>query len=266
MDFKQHLIVAAKGAVVGGTMLVPGVSGGTMCIILGIYDQLIHGVSTFFQNKRVNFWLLFWFCLGAGAGIFLLSQPLFRLMELYPKPASFFFMGAVAGSVPMTFRKSKVTSFTWRVPVYVVAGMFIVWALAKLPTMEQMESGGLDYYVMLVISGVVAAVALVLPGISVSYLLLVLGMYSSTIKAIGSLDFQYLIPLGLGLALGVVATTKLLEHLMQVYPRATYLIILGFVVASIPTIFPGVPGGLELAVCAVTLLAGFCVVYKVSQL
>lgn len=49
MDFKQHLIVAAKGAVVGGTMLVPGVSGGTMCIILGVYDRLIHAVSTFFR-------------------------------------------------------------------------------------------------------------------------------------------------------------------------------------------------------------------------
>ena len=266
MDFKQHLIVAAKGAVVGGTMLVPGVSGGTMCIILGVYDRLIHAVSTFFQSKRANFWLLFCFCLGAGAGIFLLSKPLLQLMELFPKPASFFFMGAVAGSVPMTFQKAKVTSFHWRVPVYVVVGMIIVWVLAKLPTMDQMSGGGLERYAMLVVSGVVAAVALVLPGISVSYLLLVLGMYSTTIQAIGNLDFEYLIPLGLGGILGVVATTKALEHLMQVYPRATYLIILGFVVASIPTIFPGVPAGAEWIVCALTLAAGFGVVYKVSSL
>ena len=247
-------------------MLVPGVSGGTMCIILGIYDQLIHAVSTFFQNKRANFWLLFWFCLGGGTGIFLLSRPLLQLMECFPKPAAFFFMGAVAGSVPMTFQKARVTSFHWRVPVYVVVGMIIVWALAKLPTMDQMSGGGLERYAMLVVSGVVAAVALVLPGISVSYLLLVLGMYSTTIQAIGNLDFEYLIPLGLGGILGVVATTKALEHLMQVYPRATYLIILGFVVASIPTIFPGVPAGAEWIVCALTLLAGFGVVYKVSSL
>ena len=187
-------------------------------------------------------------------------------MELFPKPASFFFMGAVAGSVPMTFQKAKVTSFHWRVPVYVLVGMIIVWVLAKLPTMDQMSGGGLERYAMLVVSGVVAAVALVLPGISVSYLLLVLGMYSTTIQAIGNLDFEYLIPLGLGGILGVVATTKALEHLMQVYPRATYLIILGFVVASIPTIFPGVPAGAEWIVCALTLLAGFGVVYKVSSL
>lgn len=73
-------------------------------------------------------------------------------------------------------------------------------------------------------------------------------------------------PWGWGGILGVVATTKALEHLMQVYPRATYLIILGFVVASIPTIFPGIPVGVEWIVCALTLVAGFGVVYKVSSL
>ena len=266
MDFKQHLIVAAKGAIVGGTMLVPGVSAGTMCILLGIYDRLIHAVSTFFQSKRANFWLLFWFCLGGGTGIFLLSNPLFQLMEAFPKPAGFFFMGAVAGSVPMTFQKAKVTKFTWHIPVCVIAGVIIVFVLAELPTMDQMTGGGLFQVVMLVIAGLVAAVALVLPGISVSYLLLVLGLYAPTIKAIGRLDIPFLLPLGLGVILGVVATTKLLEHLMQHYPLATYLTILGFVVASIPTIFPGVPAGLEWVVCLLTLAAGFGVVYKVSQL
>ena len=266
MDLKQNIIVAAKGAVVGGTMLIPGVSGGTMCIILGIYDRLIHAVSTFFQNKRVNFWLLFWFCLGGGLGILLLSQPLFRVMELFPRPAGFFFMGAVAGSVPMTFQKAKVSNFSWHVPVYVIAGMIIVWALAKLPTMEQLENGSIQQYLMLIVAGVVAAVALILPGISVSYLLLVLGLYAPTIQAIGRFDFLFLLPLGVGLILGIVATTKLLEHLMQSYPRPTYLTILGFVVASIPTIFPGLPQGFEWLVCGITLLAGFGVVYKVSQL
>ena len=166
----------------------------------------------------------------------------------------------------MTFQKAKVTKFTWHIPVCVIAGVIIVFVLAELPTMDQMTGGGLFQVVMLVIAGLVAAVALVLPGISVSYLLLVLGLYAPTIKAIGRLDIPFLLPLGLGVILGVVATTKLLEHLMQHYPLATYLTILGFVVASIPTIFPGVPAGLEWVVCLLTLAAGFGVVYKVSQL
>lgn len=266
LKFRQQLIVAAKGAVVGGTMLVPGVSGGTMCILLGIYDQLIHGVSAFFQNKRANFWLLFWFCLGGGTGILLLAKPLFQVMELFPRPAGFFFMGAVAGSVPLTVQKAKVTSFTWHVPVYVVIGMVIVWVLSKLPTLDQMDGGGIAQYGMLAAAGVAAAVALVLPGISVSYLLLVLGLYGPTIQALDQLNLPFLLSLGLGLAAGIIATTKLLEHLMQAHPRATYLIILGFVVASIPTIFPGVPSGMEWPVCAAALLAGFGVVYQVSRM
>ncbi len=266
MDFRQHLIIAAKGAVVGGTMLVPGVSGGTMCILLGIYDRLIHAVSTFFHSKRANFLLLFWFCLGALGGMLLLAKPLLQVMELFPRPAGFFFMGAVAGSIPMTFQKAEVRSFHWSIPVYVVVGAVIVWALAKLPAMDQMEGGGMEQVLMLVVAGVVAAVALVLPGISVSYLLLVLGLYGPTIQAIDQLNIPFLLPLGLGLALGIIATTKLLEHLMQAHPRGTYLVILGFVAASIPTIFPGVPAGLEWIVCALTLLAGFGVVYKVSHL
>ena len=266
MDLRQHILVAAKGAIVGGTMLVPGVSGGTMCILLGIYDQLIHAVSTFFQNKRANFWLLFWFCLGSGTGILLFSKPLFQLMELFPKPAGFFFMGAVAGSVPMTFRKATVKKFSWHIPVCVIVGVIIVWVLAELPTMDQMKGGGLAQVLMLCVAGVVAAVALVLPGISVSYLLLVLGLYAPTIQAIGNFDVLFLLPLGFGVALGVVATTKLLEHFMLCYPLATYLIILGFVVASIPTIFPGVPSGIEWIACILTLAAGFGVVYQISKL
>ena len=86
------------------------------------------------------------------------------------------------------------------------------------------------------------------------------------VKAYGQYAFQEGFRLGLGLAVGIIATTKLLEHLMQVHPRATYLIILGFVVASIPTIFPGVPAGVEWIACLLTLLAGFGVVFKVSQL
>ena len=91
--FRYAAAAAAKGAVVGGTMLIPGVSGGTTAIILGIYDQLVRAVSGFRAHKRESLRLLFWFCLGA-----------------------------VAGSVPAVYRKSRIQHFQWRVPVYVLLG------------------------------------------------------------------------------------------------------------------------------------------------
>ena len=267
MDFKQHLIVAAKGAVVGGTMLVPGVSGGTMCIILGVYDRLIHAVSTFFQSKRANFWLLFCFCLGAGAGIFLLSKPLLQLMELFPKPASFFFMGAVAGSVPMIYHKARAASFHWRDPVYIAAGMAMVFLLSYLPADPGQDAAALAANPLyLVLAGLIAAVALVLPGISVSYLMLMMGLYDKMVQAMDSLYLPFLVPLAVGLALGIISTAKILDLLMTRHPRPTYLVILGFMLASVLSVFPGVPGGLEILICLATFLAGFLVILRLSKL
>ena len=175
-------------------------------------------------------------------------------------------MGAVAGSIPMTYQKSSVTSFSWRVPVYVLIGVVIVLLLSGTPSIRLAAASGPWQYALLVLSGIFAAAALVLPGISVTYLFLVLGLYDQLIRAIDSLDLLFLLPLALGLILGIILTTKLLEHLMSAYPQATYLIILGFVIASVPTIFPGIPSALGLIPCVLTFLGGFVVVYQVSKL
>ena len=111
-----------------------------------------------------------------------------------------------------------------------------------------------------------AAIALILPGISVSYLLLLLGIYDRTLNAISSLDIGYLIPLGAGLILGVIATTKVLEYAMKKYPQPTYLIILGFVVGSVAEVYPGLPNGIEWVICIVTLLAGFGIIRYICSL
>lgn len=94
-------VSALQRLIVGGTMLVPGVSGGSMAILLDVYDDLVRAVGSFFRHKRESLLLLIPFCLGGGIGIFLLAAPLLHLLERYPGPMLFFFAGAVAGSVPM---------------------------------------------------------------------------------------------------------------------------------------------------------------------
>ena len=115
------------------------------------------------------------------------------------------------------------------------------------------------------LAGVIAAVALVLPGISVSYFLLLLGLYDETMRAITTFYFPFLIPLALGLLLGIILTTKLLERAMKRHPQPTYLIILGFVLGSIAEVFPGIPTWPELLLCLVTLAAGFLAIYFLSR-
>ena len=266
---RGSLLTFCKGMVVGGTMLVPGVSGGSMAIILGVYDRLVSSVSSFFKHKRESFLLLVTFALGGGVGALLFANPLSKLIELWRMPMLYFFIGAVAGCVPMIFREAKVARFHWKQPVYVLIGVLIVSALSLLPSGlvadSEMQAGTVSF-LLLMAAGFIAAVALVLPGISVSYLLLMLGLYDETMKAIGDLYFPFLIPLGLGLALGVILTTKILETAMNRYPQGTYLIILGFMLGSVPELFPGLPSGLDWLFCPLMLAAGFVVIWLISRL
>lgn len=265
--FRYAAAAAAKGAVVGGTMLIPGVSGGTTAIILGIYDQLVRAVSGFRAHKRESLRLLFWFCLGACGGILLLARPLLGLLERFPLPTGCFFLGAVAGSVPAVYRKSRIQHFQWRVPVYVLLGAALVLALNRLPVpAHEAAAGGAGGFLLLLLAGALSAAALVLPGISVSYLMLMMGLYDKMVQAMDSLYLPFLVPLAVGLALGIISTAKILDLLMTRHPRPTYLVILGFMLASVLSVFPGVPGGLEILICLATFLAGFLVILRLSKL
>lgn len=263
----QHIISFLKGLLIGGTMMVPGASGGTMAIILGIYDKLVHAVSSFLKNIKENFLFLLIFAAGGALGAFLFANPLLKLIERYPMPTLYFFMGAVLGGVPLLIKQSQVKKFTWKIPVYILIGAAVVVLFALIPTgtFQFNADSGIDTYLYLGLAGFVAAVALVLPGISVSYLLLMMGLYDTTMQAISQLQFSFLIPLGIGLILGVLLTTKVLEKAMTRYPQATYLIILGFVFGSIVEIFPGVPLWPEILLCIVTLAAGFFIIQLLAR-
>ena len=270
MREENKLFLALKGLIVGGTMLVPGMSGGSMAMILGIYDELVAAVSSFFRHVRASLIFLGVFCLGAGIGMLVLAQPLLQLIERFPKPAMYFFLGAVAGGVPLVCRQAAVRRVTWRVPVYIAAGLAVMalFSLFKLipagGTQTEMEAGVVSA-LLLLFSGLIAAVGLVLPGISVSYLLLLMGLYDETMRAISQLYFPFLIPFGVGLLLGIILTTRFLERAMTVHPHPTYLIILGFVLGSMAEVFPGIPDSWgERLVCLATLAAGFGAIWLLS--
>lgn len=255
-----------KGLIVGGTMLVPGVSGGSMAMILGVYTKLVRAVSSFMKNIKENFLFLALFCMGGGLGVLLFAKPILYLIETYPMPMSYFFLGAVAASVPLILKEAKVKAFSWKVPVYIVIGILVVMMFSTFTreTFQPDATGGVMNLLLLGIAGFIAAVALILPGISVSYILLIMGLYDTTIKAISEFYLPFLIPLGVGLVLGIILTTKILEYVMTKYPEATYLIILGFILGSLNEIFPGIPNGVTIIICLVTFLMGFGGIYYLS--
>lgn len=262
---ENYVLTALKGLIIGGTMLVPGASGGSMAMILGIYDRLISAVSSLTERKRDNLLFLLVFCLGGGAGILIFARPLLAVMESYPMPAMYFFLGAVAGGVPLILRQAEVKRVSWDTLAFLFAGILCVLLIGLIPVgvFQKDASGaaaafsGAGDVLFLFLAGVIAAVALVLPGISVSYLLLVLGLYDKTMAAVTQFDLMFLAVLGTGVILGILLTTKLLDKAMARYPQPVYLIILGFVLGSMVQVFPGLPAGGDWIVCAAALAAGF---------
>lgn len=282
---KKQLEVFLKGAWIGGTMTVPGVSGGTMAILLGIYDRLIGAVSGLIPGKqkgseegkeqnlyreRAKRGVLFLvvFLLGAGLGMLAFAKLISGLLEqpIAGSYVRFFFLGAVAGGIPLIFSSAKVKKFSAWLIVLPVLGAALVYALNFLP--EEMFSleaaGGVGSLLLKLVGGVVLAIALVLPGVSASQMLYTLGIYEELIACISDLKIVPLIPLGIGTVLGILLVTKTLDTLMTKYPKQTFLIIFGFILGSIPELFPkNVEGNYLL--CGVMTAIGFLLAYWIGK-
>ncbi len=256
-----------KGFIIGASMLVPGASGGTMAIILGIYDELIHAVSTLRRNFKENAILLSTYGIAGILGILLFSRPILTAITLWEKPMMFLFAGAILGSIPPLYRKVRVSRIK---PVNIMAAIFgaaIGVSTMYLPEgiFQMSNSFSLYNVAMLIAAGIIIAIALILPGISASYILLMLGIYDLTLIAIREINLFYLIPLVIGVLGGTFMTAGILEQQMKKHPQFTYLLIIGFVLGSLAQVFPGLPKGWELLACGATFLAGLSIILWIGR-
>ena len=256
-----------KGFIIGASMLVPGASGGTMAIILGIYDELIHAVSTLHQDLKENVILLGTYTIAGLAGILLFSHPMLTAVTLWNKPMLFLFLGAILGSIPPLYRKVKVSKIK---PVNLFVAL--IGAILGISTMylpegifKMSESFNLYNFSMLILAGVIIAIALILPGISASYILLMLGMYDMTLIAMKEINLFYLAPLAIGVIGGTFMTAGILEREMKRHPQFTYMLIIGFMLGSLVQVFPGIPKGSEVLSCILTFFAGLTVILWVGR-
>jgi len=236
---KGNLQIIFKGFIIGSSMSVPGVSGGTMAILLGIYDKLISSISNFLKDIKANLLFLIKFCIGAAVGIGSLAFVIKWLLESFPIPVSFFFLGAVIGGIPALFKKTKETPLKFSSGIYFLIGLILVIFIGFIPIGNfSINSGsGFTYLFMLLITGITIALALVLPGISTSHMLLVLGMYDALIVAITEFDIVYIGILGISTLVGIFLITKPIEWTMYKFPHQTYCMIIGFVLGSTTEIF-----------------------------
>lgn len=255
------------GGVIGASMLIPGVSGGTTAILLGIYDKLIHSVSALRREMKKSFLYLLQVAVGGVLGMLILAKPLLWVVTQLEFYAMYLFMGVIVASVPMMMKKAGARKLSLVNILLIAAGFALLFLTTLIPEglMQFSSAIGVWEFILLIIVGAVLSAALVLPGISVTFTMLVFGIYSRFLEALENIDLMFLLPLGLGLVIGTLALAKALDTLFSRYTAQTYSVISGFVLATVFEIFPGLPSGLQIAYCVAAFAVGFIPIYMISQ-
>jgi len=219
------------GFLIGLANLIPGVSGGTVAVLTGIYERLVRVVSTLFSLKvtREDLFFLLFVVVGAVAAIFAGSNGMKILLQHHQFVTYAVFFGLVMGSLPSLFRRLKRVLTT---PV------FLGMALVVIPQLFNIELSIGRSPLLLGFGGAVAASAMVLPGLSGSLILLVLGFYDVVITAISAVNLQVLVPFGIGVVVGIVLFVKLIDFALRRFKDWTDNFIVGLVVGSLYVVYP----------------------------
>lgn len=257
------------GLVIGSSMLIPGLSGGTTAIILGIYDRLISSVAELSKgkNRAFNLKFLITFMVGAGIGIYLFSGIVLKAMTHFRKPLMFLVIGIILSAIPPLAKKAGVLKIKLRDILSVLCGLSvcIFFTVFRNGLFCLDGSPSVKSFIITVIAGLLIAIALILPGISCSQCLMILGIFEMTLDAVKSHNLLLLIPLALSVIIGILIFSNVLNTFLTKHTRTAYLIITGFVMGSVIDAFPGVPKGLEILICPLTFAAGLSIIKLVSK-
>lgn len=352
----QHILNLIYGVVFGIANIIPGVSGGTMMVVFGIYDKLIGVLSFKLAEIKKNIVFLIFFGIGAAGGIFGFSYLISYLLQYHPVATNMFFMGLIVGSIPLIYRnataggkKIKPYCLLAFIPALaLVVGLAILdkntndqsyvissnlqgnsatvifensgkydikngWQIkvdgaeieavtsdnctikkssdkgftlkgadgveipvGKSVTVEFTVKGGkitndsvsasytykmnVGLFFTLLVGLTIAAVAMIIPGVSGSFVMILLGLYSTVIGAIKSLDIITLIPVAIGVVLGIVFGAKLIGALLKRFSLLVYSAIMGLVIGSLYAILPaGIGLNLETLIGVFALAVGAAV-------
>jgi putative membrane protein len=263
----SRLRVILCGFITGSVMAVPGISGGSAAMVIGVYDDLLRAVSRCFSEPRRNIPLLLRFALGGILGLFLMAGAISWLLTTPAEvPVRFLFLGAVAGGIPAIFRKAGVRRLNASGLVLILSGAAAVLLLASFPEglFTPGERGFADMALQFT-GGVLLAAALVLPGISASHFLYMLGIYDAVMEKLSTLDLIPLLPLAAGTVLGIFLTARLIETLFQRHQAGTFLVILGFMLASLRELIPRGAEPWQILTGIPCILVGFVPVYFIQS-
>ena len=273
----NSLILVIKGFIMGIANIIPGVSGGTLALTLGIYEDFISAISHFFSDLKKNIKFLIPVFIGMGLSIITMSNVISYGLENYPIPTALFFMGLVVGGIPMLIGKVKDKKEKNNISSYIIAlltfGLVMILAFSDEifgSGLGEVTLANVDFigYIVLFLVGIVAAATMVIPGVSGSLVLMLLGYYKPVVDTIKELthfeniahNFLICVAFGLGVVVGIVVIAKIIEWLFKKYETKTYFGVIGFILASVIAIPVSVMHEVEISVDIVQSIIGIALI------
>lgn len=244
---KEKLILFIKGIVLGVAFVIPGVSGGTLAVLLGIYEELIEAASNFYKSIA-DFKKYIMYLLPIGLGVVFSVAVFAKLIKFgldkAPIITILIFLGMIIGGIPALVRNVKGTKINLKDMTLMLVGLIIVISMLifhKSNSNVVLTNMSITGYITLFLVGAIAAVTMVVPGISGSFTLMLIGYYEPILNLVNDItSFKNLGPnliliftFMLGVFIGIIFISKIIEWCLKHYKRETYYAIIGFVLSSI---------------------------------
>lgn len=272
-----------KGILIGIANIIPGVSGGTMAVSMGVYDKMIMAITGLRKDIKNSILVLLPYVVGAVAGIGALSYMVEYTLSHYPMQTSGIFIGLVIGGIPMIFNKIEGTKINVANMVSFFTFLLIVIGMAFLNGNEGSATDiaiSVGSVIQLFFIGMIASATMIIPGVSGSLVMMILGFYgiiisniSNFISALSNFDmpailhgFGVLFPFGIGLLLGIGIIAKMIEMLFKKVPTLTYWAILGLIFGSPIAIINKIDITNVSMVAVIVTIVMFCIGFSISYL
>ena len=248
------------GAFIGLGAVLPGISGGVLCVVFGVYRPIMELLSHPFKAIKKHAKLLIPVVIGIGVGFLAISKLLGFLLNKYPDPSVCLFVGLIAGMLPSLFREAGQKGRSKG--SFISLGICFVVVLALLLGLNAVNVKIEPNFGWYIFCGFCIALSVIAPGMSFSTLLMPLGLYTPLVEGIGNLDFSVLIPAGIGGLITVILLAKAIDTLMNRHYSVAFHGIIGIVIAATIVIIPfkSFASGIKEAVINIVCIAAGVVI------
>ena len=252
------------GILIGIGAILPGISSGVFMCCFGLYEKIIDSILHFFKDIKKNLKFLLPIIIGALIGIFIFGNILKIVFNKFYMETSFTFIGLILGSINLVIRQSNIKKANIiHILCLLLTFSFSIYLISLDNTLINFTN--IYSYNSLFLAGILMSAGIVIPGVSKTAILIMLGLYNIYLSAISNIDLSILFPLGTGLIIGGIIFLIIINFLFKFVKSYTYFGIIGFIIASIFIIYPGFSVNIHGIISIILLIISFFIGFRLSK-